>query len=372
MSTGGLSWPVRTHPTAQGGDRLAPHTSTGDDDVSDQPGSDDTTGGYQPPTNPPPPPAVPTGLPDLPPYGAPPVPEPGAPAYGAPPAPGAGPAYGAPSAPGASPAYGAPGAPGYGPPPVPGVTPGAPYGSPQYGAPVAAGAKTETTAILGLVFAFLFWPAGLVLSIVGLSKSKKNGTSGTGLAIAGLVVSILIGIVSVISTIAFIAAASKTSDALSDASRQLSSAVASAQASTAPDQSPDAGQVAAFGEGFKFEDGVQVEVSQPAAFTPSASAFTGSGQFTTYVRFDVTVTNNSTKPFTPMLMTFAATSGGVAAEDVYDMEANVTGMGPDGDVLPGSTVTFAVAYAVKDPADLQLDVSTGFDYDTVYFTSSGS
>ncbi|WP_159807723.1 hypothetical protein [Cellulomonas citrea] len=211
-----------------------------------------------------------------------------------------------------------------------------------------------------------------MLSIVGLSKSKKNGTSGTGLAIAGLVLSILFGIVSVISTILLIAAARTTTGALDDASRQLSSAIASAQATDAPAQTPDAGQIAAFGDGFKFEDGVQVEVSQPTAFTPSATAYTGSGQFTTYVRFDVTVTNNSTKPFTPMLMTFAATSGGAAAEDIYDMDANITGMGPDGDVLPGGTVTFAVAYAVKDPADLQLDVSTGFDYDTVYFTSSGS
>ncbi|MCG2801187.1 MAG: DUF4190 domain-containing protein, partial [Cellulomonas sp.] len=248
----------------------------------------------------------------------------------------------------------------------------------QYGAPAAAAPKTETTAILGHIFAFLIWPVGLVLSIVGLSKTKKNATSGGGLAIAGIIISVLAALASVLTVALLIAAARTTGSALDDASRDLSSALASAQASASAladggtAGTPDASAVAAFGEAFEFEDGVQVQVSQPAAFAPSASAFTGTGGFTNFVSFDVTVTNNSTEPFQPLMMSFAATSGGVAGEDVYDSEANVTGMGPEGDVLPGNTVTFTVAYAVKDPADLQLDVLTGFDYDTVYFTSTGS
>jgi hypothetical protein len=252
------------------------------------------------------------------------------------------------------------------------------YGTAQYGAPAATGAKTETTAILGRVFAFLIWPVGLVLSIVGLTKTKKNGTSGGGLAIAGIIVSVLAAIASVLTVILLIAAASSTSDALDDASRDLASALASAEAEASAlpdedvDETPDASAVAAFGEGFEFEDGVVVQVSQPAAFTPSEYAYTGTSGFTSFVSFDVTVTNNSTEPFQPLMMSFATTSAGVAGEDIYDSESNVTGMGPDGDVLPGNTVTFTVAYAVQDPADLQLDVTTGFDYDTVYFTSAGS
>ncbi|MCR6690378.1 DUF4190 domain-containing protein [Cellulomonas sp.] len=75
--------------------------------------------------------------------------------------------------------------------------PGQPYPYP----PVAP-RRTEPTAILGLVFAFVFWPAGLVLSIIGMGKTKREGTDGRGLAIGGLVVSLL----SLVGTVAAILA----------------------------------------------------------------------------------------------------------------------------------------------------------------------
>jgi hypothetical protein len=52
-------------------------------------------------------------------------------------------------------------------------------------------------AVLGLVFAFVFWPAGLVLSIIGLQRTKRNGTGGRGLALAGLIVSIVAAVLAV-------------------------------------------------------------------------------------------------------------------------------------------------------------------------------
>jgi hypothetical protein len=47
---------------------------------------------------------------------------------------------------------------------------------------------TNTLSVVGLVFAFIAPLVGLVLSIIGLTKSKKNHQS-TGIAIAGIIVS---------------------------------------------------------------------------------------------------------------------------------------------------------------------------------------
>lgn len=46
-------------------------------------------------------------------------------------------------------------------------------------------------AILGLIFAFVFWPAGLILSFYGFGFSKIHNGRGKALAIAGLIVSVL-------------------------------------------------------------------------------------------------------------------------------------------------------------------------------------
>jgi hypothetical protein len=46
-------------------------------------------------------------------------------------------------------------------------------------------------AILGLVFAFAFSPLGIAFSAIGLSQTKKRGEGGRGLAIAGLILSIV-------------------------------------------------------------------------------------------------------------------------------------------------------------------------------------
>ncbi|MFD2092329.1 DUF4190 domain-containing protein [Blastococcus deserti] len=51
--------------------------------------------------------------------------------------------------------------------------------------------KTNTMAILGLVFAFVFTPLGLVFSAIGLSQIKKRREGGRGLALAGLILSIV-------------------------------------------------------------------------------------------------------------------------------------------------------------------------------------
>jgi hypothetical protein len=51
--------------------------------------------------------------------------------------------------------------------------------------------KTSVLAIISLVFAIIFCPVGLILSIVALVKIKKTKQKGKGFAVAGLVISII-------------------------------------------------------------------------------------------------------------------------------------------------------------------------------------
>lgn len=97
------------------------------------------------------------------------------------------PAYGQPAEqPYGQPAYGQGYAqPGYGQQPygqpAPGYGPPAGY-APQYARP------TNTMAILALVLAFVFAPAGLVLGIIARKQIARTGEEGSGLALAGIIV----------------------------------------------------------------------------------------------------------------------------------------------------------------------------------------
>jgi len=125
---------------------------------------------------------------------------PGQPAYGPP-------AYGQPD--NGQPAYGQPayGQPAYGQPAY-----GQPYGSgqvPAYGQPgQPAMTKTNTMAILSLVFAFLFSPLAIVFGFVAKKQMKERGESGGGLATAGIIIGFL-GVLLVILSAIVIAVAAR-------------------------------------------------------------------------------------------------------------------------------------------------------------------
>jgi Domain of unknown function (DUF4190) len=90
----------------------------------------------------------------------------------------------------AQPAYAQPGygQHGYAPPPgyaPPGYPPPG-YGPPGY--PPVYVRPTNTMAILALVMAFVFAPAGLILGIVARKQIRETGEDGDGLALAGIIV----------------------------------------------------------------------------------------------------------------------------------------------------------------------------------------
>jgi hypothetical protein len=87
--------------------------------------------------------------------------------------------------------------PGYGPPPA---YPPPGYGPPGY-PPAGWGRPTNTVAILALVMAFVFAPAGLVLGIVARKQIRQTGEDGDGLALAGIIVG---GVVTALFVLMFV------------------------------------------------------------------------------------------------------------------------------------------------------------------------
>ena len=82
---------------------------------------------------------------------------------------------------------------GYPPPsyPPPGAYPPpgyAPQGYPPPGYPGSMVRPTNTMAILALVFAFVFAPAGIVLGVLARKQIRQTGEQGDGLALAGIIV----------------------------------------------------------------------------------------------------------------------------------------------------------------------------------------
>ena len=59
--------------------------------------------------------------------------------------------------------------------------------------------KTNGMAITGFVCSLLCWPLGLVFSIIGMNQTGKDPSQGgRGLAIAGLIISIVCAVITLI------------------------------------------------------------------------------------------------------------------------------------------------------------------------------
>jgi hypothetical protein len=78
--------------------------------------------------------------------------------------------------------------------------PGQPYQQPGYPPsgyppppPTGSTGGTNVMAILALVFAFVFWPAGIVCGHIAKRQIAQRGEEGAGLATAGLVLSYVFG-----------------------------------------------------------------------------------------------------------------------------------------------------------------------------------
>jgi peptidyl-prolyl cis-trans isomerase B (cyclophilin B) len=80
---------------------------------------------------------------------------------------------------------------------------------PHYGSPPGPGPypyptppPTNGLAIASLICAFVFAPLGIVFGHISLSQIKKSGEEGRGLAIAGLVISYLVTVLTIVAVLA--------------------------------------------------------------------------------------------------------------------------------------------------------------------------
>jgi len=103
--------------------------------------------------------------------------------------------------------------PGYGPGGYPPSGYGQPgYGQPGYPPPYGFRAPTNTVAILSLVFAFVFAPAGLVLGIVARRQIARTREEGSGLALAGIIVGAVFTAIWILMIVVWIAALAAVPD----------------------------------------------------------------------------------------------------------------------------------------------------------------
>lgn len=173
-----------------------------------------------------------------------------------------------------------------------------------------------------------------------------------------------------------------TNDASTGANAQTSSAAVAPAAPTttggAESTSSDSSTVSATDEGsgvvtaklgtaHTYSDGLQVSVSKPSKYAPSAYAAHESTS-AAYARFTVTIVNGTGKGFNPLAFSMFVRSGGREGDQIFD-SANGIERAPDNELPPGAQASFNVGFGVAKPSDLAVQVNPSFDYPGVLFTS---
>lgn len=219
------------------------------------------------------------------------------------------------------------------------VQPGAPAGYQQQ--PYAAPAQTEGLAIGALIAGIVFWPVGVVLSLMALSKIKKTGNGGRGLAIAGLILSIVGFLSTIVAIIAFVVVAASTATAVKSVTDSLESGSMGGEVS----------QTVPLGETGVTANGIGFTVSAVECGIPSVGDDYGSvdatGQF---CKVSLTVVNNDTEPFTYLSSYSAAYVG--ESEYAPSDEASIYASDEVAiieDLNPGASLDTAVYFDI--PAD---------------------
>ncbi|WP_424184676.1 hypothetical protein ACOBQX_22635 [Actinokineospora sp. G85] len=100
------------------------------------------------------------------------------------------------------------------------------------------------------------------------------------------------------------------------------------------------------GERTSLGSGLAITVSTPKSFVPTATA---SPTASRAVGLEVVVENEGTSAYKPAQLRLLAKVNGESTQQVIDSTQGYSGLGNTGDVQPGDSVRFSVAFAV--PAD---------------------
>lgn len=226
-------------------------------------------------------------------------------------------------------------------PPAPGAP--NPYAAPGQ-QPYTAPAQTEGLAIGALIAGIVFWPVGIVLSLLAMSKIKKTGNGGRGFALAGLILSILGFLGTIIGIIAIVIAAAATTAAIDDAVDSYESG----------SMGGDVTQSVTLNETGVTANGIGYTVSAVECGIPSVG---GSGTVTEadgqFCKVSLNVVNNDTEPFTYLSSYSAAYVGETeyAPSDeasIYSDEEVVI----IEDINPGSSIDTVIYYDIPVDATI--------------------
>jgi hypothetical protein len=116
--------------------------------------------------------------------------------------------------------------------------------------------------------------------------------------------------------------------------------------------------------GYQYQDGLRVDISEGTEFTPSEWAAADDADL--YLKYAVTITNDTDQTFDPSGFYTTLASGGAEMSEVFDdgLEA------PSTPVMPGKAVTFNIGYPILDPDDVTMNVSVEpFERVDVLFTN---
>ena len=125
---------------------------------------------------------------------------------------------------------------------------------------------------------------------------------------------------------------------------------------------------AVFGDVLEYDDGLVVTVGAPQDYTPSDTAYVDGPAPAAFVAFDVTIVNGTGRDFEPIGFLLTLQSGSTEESQVFDTERGLDGT-PYTTLLPGREVSFRVGFGASVPDDLVLEVTPGFDYEPVVYTS---
>ncbi|MDY2941735.1 MAG: DUF4190 domain-containing protein [Varibaculum sp.] len=242
-----------------------------------------------------------------------------------------------------------------------------------------------TAMVLGIVGFISFWIpvvnflsillgiVAIILGTVGLLQLKNNNKSGKGVGITGIVLGALAVILSIIVLVGFFNWVKDTPDFASAMNQAQSQGTSpNSEATTGKDE-----QQLKFGDTWKLPNDVEITITNPTKFTPSE--YTEVPEGTTPMKCDVIITNNSDKVFDPTksgLYSPDVQSGSENSEWIFDYDQKLKSWSASS-VQPGKSLTFSVAFAIKDPSDISMQFGEiyyeGLDnydtYSTAVFTN---
>ncbi|GAA2961282.1 MULTISPECIES: DUF4352 domain-containing protein [Streptomyces] len=260
-----------------------------------------------------------------------------------------------------------------------------PHSQPPYAPAHAPGARPARNGlgiaalVLGIIgsvsglIPLLFWLAGilgliaLILGLSGRGRVKRGEATNKGVTTFGAVLGLVALILSVVGVVITFKA---VDDVVKDIDKEISGSSASAKPGGTGDggKSGDApaGEALTEGDSAVYDDGLEVTVNAPAAYTAGEFAI-GHTKGNDAYTVSVVIENKGKEKFDAALVTLEARAGkdGVDAEQIFD---DKIGEGFTGTVLPGRKIT--AEYAFDTPADagnLTVEVSPGFDRDTSHW-----